>query len=104
MGSYSLDETNSTLHTANTNNHNTWAGTAKENVTASAEFLVSVFKPFPSQLSEMEEETVNNELNAPQQTASPVKKMRINKVKNTIQYKINPKKDPGLRLDDRKSS
>jgi len=40
----------------------------------------------------MEEETVNNDLNAPQQMASPMKKMRNNKVKNIIQYKINPKK------------
>jgi hypothetical protein len=59
---------------------------------AFAEYFISVFRTFPFQLSVMEEEVVSNDLNAPQQTASPMKKMRINKVKNIIQYKINPKK------------
>jgi hypothetical protein len=43
----------------------------------------------------MEEETINNDLNAPCQMALPMKKIRINKVKNVIQYKINPRKAPG---------
>jgi hypothetical protein len=34
--------------------------------------------------------------------ALPMKKLRINEVKHVIQYKINPKKSPGLRLDHRK--
>jgi hypothetical protein len=43
----------------------------------------------------MEEETINNDLNARHQMALPMKKkIRINEVKNVIQYKINPKKAP----------
>jgi hypothetical protein len=37
----------------------------------------------------MEEETFNNDLNAPHQMALPMKKTWINEVKNVIQYKIN---------------
>jgi hypothetical protein len=37
----------------------------KQKATAFAEHLASVFQPFPSQLSVMEEETINNDLNAP---------------------------------------
>jgi hypothetical protein len=55
-------------------NHNTWARTDIQKATASAQHLASVFKPFPSKLSVMEEETINNELNAPQQMALPIKK------------------------------
>jgi hypothetical protein len=36
----------------------------------------------------MEEETINNDLH------TPMKKIRINEVKNAIQYKINQKKAP----------
>ena len=85
--------------------HNAWAGTDEHKVTAFAEHLVSVFQLFPPQLSVMEEETINNDLNVPHQMASPMKKMRINEVENITQYKINPKKKgPGLRFDHRKSS
>jgi hypothetical protein len=40
----------------------------------------------------MEEETINNDLNAPHQMVLLMKKFRINEVKNIIQYKINTKK------------
>ena len=53
---------------------------------------------FPSQLSVMEEETLHNDLNVPHQTVLLMKEMRINEVKNVIQYKINPKKSPGYDL------
>jgi len=43
----------------------------------------------------MEEETTNNDLNSPHQTALPTKKMQINEVKNGLQYKISPKKALG---------
>jgi len=68
--------------------------TDKQNATAFAEHLASVFQPFPSQLSVTEEETINNNLNVPHQIALPLKKIRINEVKNVIQYKIIPKKSP----------
>jgi len=79
-------------------NHNSWAKTDKQNVTAFAEHLALVFQHFPSQLSVTEEETINNDLNAPSQMALPMKKIRINKVKNVIQYKINPRKALGYDL------
>jgi hypothetical protein len=46
----------------------------------------------------MEEETITNELHAPHQMTLPMKKIRINEVKNVIQRKINPKKAPGYDL------
>ena len=73
-------------------NHYIWGRTDKQKATAFAEHLASDFQPFPSQLSVMEEETVNNDFNAPHQMALPMKKIRINEVKNVIQYEINPKK------------
>jgi hypothetical protein len=79
-------------------NHNTWARTDKQKAKAFAEHLASVFQTFPSQLSAMEEETINNELNSPQQMALPMKKIRINDVKNVIQHEVNPKKSPGYDL------
>ena len=68
----------------------------KQKATGLAEHLASVFQPFAFQLSVMEEETMNNDLNAPRQMALPVKKIRINEVKNVIQ--IDPKKAPGYDL------
>jgi hypothetical protein len=70
----------------------------KQKATAFAEHLASVFQPFAFQLSVMEEETMNDDLNAPHQMALPMKKIRINEVKNVIQYKIDPKKAPGYDL------
>jgi len=46
----------------------------------------------------MEEKTIKNELNAPHQMALPMKKIRINEVKNVIKSKIHPKKAPGYDL------
>ena len=79
-------------------NHNTWARRDKLKATAFAEDLASVFQPLPSQLLVMEEETINNDLNAPHQMALPMKKIQINEAKNVIHYKINPKKAPGYDL------
>jgi hypothetical protein len=79
-------------------NHNTWARKDKQKTTAFAEYLTSVFQSFPFRLSVMEEGTISNDLNAPHQMALPMKKIRINEVKNAIQYKINPKKAPGYDL------
>ena len=79
-------------------NYNSWARTDKKKATAFAEHLASVCQPSPSQLSVMEEETINNDLNAPHQMAAPMKKIRISEVKNVIRYKINPKKAPGYDL------
>jgi hypothetical protein len=52
-------------------NHDTWARTDKQKATAFTEHLASVFQPFPPQLSVMEEETINNELNVPHKMALP---------------------------------
>jgi hypothetical protein len=79
-------------------NRNTWARTDKQKATAFAEHLASVFQPFPSQVSTMEEETITNELNAPHQITLPMKKIRLNEVKNVIKHKIHPKKAPGYDL------
>jgi len=46
----------------------------------------------------IEEETTKNELNAPHQMTLPMKKIRINEVKNFIKHKIHPKKAPGYDL------
>jgi len=46
----------------------------------------------------MEEENITNELNIPHQMALPMKKIRINGVKNVIQRKIHPTKAPGYDL------
>jgi hypothetical protein len=46
----------------------------------------------------MEEETIKDELNAPHQMPLPMKKIRINDVKNVIKHKIHPKKAPDYDL------
>jgi hypothetical protein len=79
-------------------NHNTWTRTDKQEATVSAEHLASVFQPFLFQLSVMEEETINDDLNVPHQIVLPMKKIRINEFKNVIQYEINPKKAAGCNL------
>jgi hypothetical protein len=104
MESHSLHETSSTLHTTNTNNPKHLGQNGQKEATACAEHLASVFQHFPSQLSVMEEETINNDLNSPHQLAVPMKKIRINEVKNVIKYKKKKKKCSGLRLDNRKNS
>jgi len=65
---------------------------------AFAQNLASVFQPFPSQLSATEEETIMNELYVPHQMTLPMKKIRINEVKNVLMHKIRPKKAPGYDL------
>jgi len=46
----------------------------------------------------MEEEIITNELNVPHQMSLPMKKIRINEVKNVIQRKIHPTNTPGYDL------
>jgi hypothetical protein len=46
----------------------------------------------------MEEETINNDLNAPHQMVLPMKKIRINEDKNVINTKSIQKKAPGYDL------
>ena len=65
---------------------------------AFAQHLASVFQPFPSQLSAKEEETITNELYVPHQMTQPMKKIRINDVKNVLKHKIHSKKAPGYDL------
>ena len=47
---------------------------------AFAQHLASVFQPYPSQLTAMEEEAITNELNAPHQMTLTMNKIRINEV------------------------
>ena len=84
-------------------NHNTWARTDKQKATAFAEHLASVFQPFPSQLSVTEEETINNDLNAPHQMDLPMNKSESTKLKMSYNIKKS-KKGSRLRLDYRKNS
>jgi hypothetical protein len=62
-----------------------------------AQHLTSVFQPFPSQLSETEEETITNGLYV-HQTTLPMKKIRINEAKNVLKHKSHPKKASGYDL------
>jgi hypothetical protein len=79
--------------------HNdTWARTDKQKSTAFAEHLATVFHPFPSQSTAMDEQTILHELNAPHQMALPLKKIRLHEVVQVIQYKTNPTKAPGYDL------
>jgi hypothetical protein len=55
MESHSLDEMSSTPHTTNTNKTKHLGQNGQKEATACAEHLASVFQPFPSQLSVMEE-------------------------------------------------
>ena len=76
--------------------HNdTWARTDKQKATALAEHLATVFRPFPSQSTALDEETLLHELNVPHQMALPLKKIRIHEV---IQHKTHPTKAPGYDL------
>jgi len=84
-------------------NHNTWARMDKQIATAFAEHLASVFQPLPSQLSVTEEETINNDLNAPHQMDLPMNKSESTKLKMSYNIKKS-KKGSRLRLDYRKNS
>ena len=83
-------------------NRNTWARTEKQKATAFAKHPASVLQPLPSQLSALEEETIKNALNAPHQKTLPMKKIRIDEVKNVIKHEIHPKKAPGYDLITRR--
>jgi len=87
MESHSLHETSSTPHTTNTNKPKHLDQNGQKEATAFAEHLASVFQLYPSQLSVMEEETINNDLNAPHQMAFPMKKIRIDEVKMSYNIK-----------------
>jgi len=79
--------------------HNdTWARTNKQKATAFAEHLATVFRPFPSQSTAMDEETILHGLNAPHQMALPFKIIRPHEVVQVIQYKTHPTKAPGYNL------
>jgi hypothetical protein len=65
---------------------------------AFATHLASVFQPFPSQLTALEEETIQNELNIPHQMTLPLKKIRVHEVQNIIKHNIHPSKAPGYDL------
>jgi hypothetical protein len=57
-----------------------------------------VFRPYPSQQTATEEETLLRDLNVPHQMALPLQKIRIHVVENIIQYKTPPSKVPGYDL------
>ena len=79
--------------------HNdTWARTDKQKAKAFAEHLDTVFRPFPSQSTAMDEETIMQELKAPHQMALPLKKIRLHEVVQVIQYKTHTTKAPGYDL------
>jgi hypothetical protein len=76
--------------------HNgTWARTDKQKATALTEHLATVFHPFPSESTALDEENLLHELNVPHQMALPLKKIRIHEV---IQDKTHPTKAPGCDL------
>jgi hypothetical protein len=78
--------------------NNTWDRTDKQKATALAENLATVFRPFPSQSTTMDEETILHELNTPHQMALPLKKIRLHEVVQVIQYKTHATKAPGYDL------
>jgi hypothetical protein len=65
---------------------------------AFAAHLALVFLPFPSQLSALEEEIIQNKLNVPHQMALPMKKIRVHEVQNIIKHNIHPSKAPSYDL------
>jgi hypothetical protein len=75
--------------------HNTWARTDKQKATAFAEHLTTVFRPFPSQLTALDEETILRELNVPHQMAFPLRKIRVHEVEHVIHHKPHPSNTPG---------
>ena len=75
-----------------------WARDAKEKANAFANHLQTVFKPFPSVISDKEEATINNFLDAPFQMDLPIKNFKYTEVKTILQHNLNPKKSPGYDL------
>jgi hypothetical protein len=63
--------------------------------TAFAEHLTTVFRPFPSQLTALDEETILHELNVPHQMAFPLRKIRVHEVEHVIHHKTHPTNTPG---------
>jgi hypothetical protein len=76
----------------------TWAQTDHQKATAFAKHLTSIFQPFPSQLTQTEEDSIHNELLPPHQIVLPLKKIRVGEVKSVIQFALNSKKAPGYDL------
>jgi hypothetical protein len=66
--------------------------------TSFAKHLTTAFRPFPSQLTAMEEETTQHELNVPHQMVLPLQNIRIHEVENIIQHKTHSSKAPGYDL------
>lgn len=97
MESHSEDKLISASNTTNIN-ISLRLGKNRQDV-AFAEHLNSVFQNFPSHLSRMEEETINNKLNIPHPVDLPMQKTRISDVQNVTQQEINPKTVIGYNLN-----
>jgi hypothetical protein len=97
MESHPQDQTQQHIPPLRTTN-TTWATTDKQKATAFAQHLTVVFRPYPSQQTATEEETLLRDLNVPHQMALPLQKIRIHEVENIIQYKTHPSKAPGYDL------
>ena len=73
------------------NNNNTWAKTDLEK----AINFKPVFEPYLSLLQASEEKYIFNELNVPLQIILPIKKVRVNEIKEIIKVEMNSKKAAG---------
>lgn len=79
-------------------NDGSWARTDKEKANVFAEHLANVFQPFPSEISQEEDDAIISVLEHPYQMAPPIKAIKLSEVKNMIRRNLNPKKAPGYDL------
>lgn len=75
-----------------------WARTDKQKANVFAEHLEKVFQPFPSEISQEQEDTITATLEHPHQMALPIKAIKLSEVKNMINRNLSPKKAPGYDL------
>lgn len=76
----------------------TWARTDSEKAHAFAQHLEKVFQPNPSQLSQTEEENINEELTAAFQMSPLPELFTVTEVHKMIQNNLHPNKAPGYEL------
>lgn len=72
-----------------------WAKNSKEKAETIAQYLVNVFKPFPSNGNC--EDNIHETLEAPYQMSLPVKSVKLSEIKKIIKT-VNPNKAPGFDL------
>ena len=75
-----------------------WARNNEEKAEVFADYFEKVFQPYPSEITDEDNNNIQSQLESPLQMNHSITKFSIFEIKSVIQRELNPKKTPGYDL------